>query len=396
VLPGFVQAHVHLCQTLFRGLADDLDVVEWLRQRVWPLEQAHDEASVHASAELSIAELLLGGTTTVLGMETTRYTEVAFGAAADLGIRATLGAALMDRVEPGTEMIGQTTEEARHVLTELADDWHGTEDGRLRVAASPRGPRNATPELWGEVVEIAAQRELVLHTHVNENRQQAERVAAEPGGRDVYALDGWGALGPSLVMAHSVWLDEGEVDLVAQRGAHVCHCPSANLKLASGIAPIPQYLGRGINVALGADGAACNNFLSMWNEMRLAAMLHAPRYGPGALSARRAFEMATLGGAQALGLGGQVGSLQPGRRADLVVVRRDGVHCAPSPTGPIYSEIVHSHTAADVRDVVVDGQVVVADGALTRRPLADIRRVAVEQRQALWHRAGLSGAEEGS
>ena len=153
-------------------------------------------------------------------------------------------------------------------------------NGRLGVAASPRGPSNATPELWAACVALSAEHGLVLHTHVNENRGAGGVACADPDGRDVYALERYGALGPSLVMAHGVWLDAGERDLVRQRGAHICHCPSSNLKLASGVAPIPDYLDRGINVALGADGAPCSNTLSALGEMRLAALLHKPRFGP--------------------------------------------------------------------------------------------------------------------
>jgi 5-methylthioadenosine/S-adenosylhomocysteine deaminase len=392
VLPGFVQAHVHLCQTLFRGLADDLDVVEWLRQRIWPLEQAHDEASLGASAQLGIVELLLGGTTTVLSMETTRHTHASFEAAAELGIRARIGPALMDRFEPGPEMIGQSTDEALASLTELLGPWHGAGGGRLGVAASPRGPRNATPELWAACVRLAAEHGLTLHTHVNENRDQSERLAAEPGGRDVYALDSYGALGPSLVMAHGVWLDDGEAALARERRAHICHCPSANLKLASGVAPIPAYLDAGINVALGADGAACNNTLSAFTEMRLAALLHKPRYGAQAMPAERVLEMATMGGARALGLGDEIGSVEVGKRADLIVVRRDRAHSRPLAHTSAPAALVYSCDAGDVTDVVVDGRALVAEGQLLAGSEARIVANAERQRMALLARAGLSGA----
>jgi cytosine/adenosine deaminase-related metal-dependent hydrolase len=393
VLPGFVQAHVHLCQTLFRGLADDMDVVQWLRQRIWPLEQAHDEASLRASAELGIAELLLGGTTTVLSMETTRHTHASLEAAADLGIRARIGPALMDRLEPGTEMIGTTTEEAVAAVTELLGPWHGAENGRLGVAASPRGPRNATPELWTACVALAAEYGLVLHTHVNENQQQAELLAQDPDGRDVYALERYGALGPSLVMAHGVWLDTGERELVERRGAHICHCPSSNLKLASGVAPIPEYLERGINVALGADGAPCSNTLSALGEMRLAALLHKPRFGPRALPAQRVLEMATMGGARALGLADQIGSVEPGKRADLIVISREGAHARPVTGGDPAGDVVYACRDEDVTDVVVDGRHVVGGGRLLTASMASIAAAAERERVAVLSRSSLLPAQ---
>jgi cytosine/adenosine deaminase-related metal-dependent hydrolase len=389
VLPGFVQAHVHLCQTLFRGLADDMDVVQWLRQRIWPLEQAHDEGSLRASAELGIAELLLGGTTSVLSMETTRHTHASFEAAAALGIRARIGPALMDRLEPGTEMIGMTTDEALGGLTELLGPWHGAENGRLGVAASPRGPRNATPELWAACVALSAEHGLLLHTHVNENQQQAELLAQDADGRDVYALERYGALGPSLVMAHGVWLDPGERQLVRDRGAHICHCPSSNLKLASGVAPIPEYLDLGINVALGADGAPCSNTLSALGEMRLAGLLHKPRFGPRAMPAERVVDMATMGGARALGLADEIGSVEPGKRADLVVIRRDGAHCLPGAGGHPAGQVVYACRDEDVTDVVVDGRHLVGDGELLTASMSTIAAAAERERDAVLSRSGL-------
>ncbi|HEY4333337.1 MAG TPA: amidohydrolase family protein, partial [Ilumatobacteraceae bacterium] len=259
VMPGLVQAHVHLCQTLFRGLADDMDVIDWLRKRVWPLEQAHDAASMRASADLGLAEMMLGGTTTILSMESVLHTDASFEAASASGIRAFIGKALMDRWEPGTEMVGEETEVAWRDAVRLVERWDGAAEGRLRCALSPRGPRNATPEMWRRCVELAEEANLRLHTHVNENGPHADRLGATPEGRDIVALESWGVMSDRLVMAHCVWLDDRERDLVRRRGAHVCHCPSANLKLASGIAPIPEYLEMGINVALGCDGAACNN-----------------------------------------------------------------------------------------------------------------------------------------
>jgi 5-methylthioadenosine/S-adenosylhomocysteine deaminase len=386
VLPGLVQAHVHLCQTLFRGISDDCDVVDWLFNWIWPLEQQHDAASMRASCRLGVAELLLSGTTSILSIETVHHTDVAFEAASELGIRATIGKALMDRREVGTEMFGESTEAALTDLEQLISTWHGAAEGRLRVAVSPRGPRNATPELWRRGVAIAAEHGLVLHTHVNENRAQAERVALSGEGRDVYALDSWGALGPSLVMAHCVWPDEGELDLMQEKRPHVCHCPSANLKLASGIAPIPEYLKRGINVALGSDGAACNNNLDAFQEMRLAALIQKPLHGPTAMPAATVLELATLGGARALGLETEIGSLEVGKKADLLIMRPTRAHNSPS--GDYASSIVYASSAADVRTVLVDGAVVVRDGALVHGDEQDIVADSERQKELILDRLG--------
>jgi len=390
VVPGFVQAHVHLCQTLLRGLADDLDVIDWLRLRVWPLESSHDEASMAASARLGCAELLRGGTTTVLSMESVHHTDAVMEAVVASGLRATVGKALMDAWEPGTEMVGESTEEAWADLVRLVDRWHGTADGRLRVAVSPRGPRNATPELWRRAVALANERDLVLHTHVAENRAQADRLGARPEGRDAVALAGWGALSPRLVMAHSIWLDDTERELVRRHRPSVCHCPSANLKLASGIAPVPGYLADGVNVALGADGAPCNNRMDAFSEMRLAALLHKPGHGPRALPAALVLDMATMGGARALGLDAEIGSLEVGKRADVTVVRRDSLHASPHAGGDPVADLVYAHTAADVDAVFVDGQPVVAGGRLLSLDEHELLTTAEDQRQALLDRAPLS------
>jgi len=390
VMPGLVQAHVHLCQTLMRGLADDYDVIDWLRERVWPMEQAHDEATLGASAALGIAELLCGGTTTALSMESIHHTEASFAAAHRLGIRAVIGKALMDRWEPGTEMVGEDTETAWSDAVAHVERWHGAADGRIGVALSPRGPRNATPEMWRRVVALADDADLCIHTHVNENRAQADRLGATPEGRDLVALRSWGALDRRLVMAHCVWLDEQERHLLRGSGATVCHCPSANLKLASGIAPIPEYLGDGVNVALGADGAACNNRLDMFTEMRSAALLHKPRYGPRAMPAATVVDMATMGGARALGLERRIGSIEPGKAADVIVVRADRPHSRPLGGSHPHDTIVYATVASDVRDVVVDGRVVVRDGQLRTGDPAAIAADAEHARATLLERCGLA------
>ena len=238
VIPGLVQAHVHLCQTLLRGLADDMEVIEWLRRRVWPLEQAHDHRSLHASAMLAVAELLTGGTTAVLTMESNHHTGAAFEAAERLGIRATIGKALMDRYEPGTEMEVPDSDAAWADQMDLFEAWHGRAGGRLHVALSPRGPRNATGDTWRRCVGLAEEADLRLHTHVNENEAQADLLGASPEGRDLEALASWGALSPRLVMAHAVWLSDHERDLARRHRPHVCHCPvgqpQAGLRLRSG------------------------------------------------------------------------------------------------------------------------------------------------------------------
>ncbi|WP_283139541.1 amidohydrolase [Rhizohabitans arisaemae] len=382
VLPGFVQTHVHLCQTLFRGLAEDLDVMEWLDRWIWPLEQALDREATAASARWGIAQLLLSGTTAFNAMETARHTDAVFEAAADLGARAVVGKALMDRREPGTDLLGETTDEALADLTRLVDRWHGAADGRLRASVAPRAPSSATERMWRDGLELARRRRLVVHTHVNENRGQAELVSDFNGGRDVEVLDGLGALGPRTVLAHCVWLTDQEMSLLAWSGTNVAHCPTANLKLGSGVAPVPELLARGVNVGIGTDGAACNNSLDALDEMRMAALVHRPRSGAGAMGAQRALTLGTVAGARALGL--DAGTVEVGRLADIVVMRTP--------------EAGHLHETADpathvvfapdrrVTAVLVDGRVVVEDGELVHGCLRDIERDAFAARRRVVER----------
>lgn len=370
-LPGLIQVHVHLNQTLFRGQADDMDVIDWLRLRIWPLERAHSYASVYASARLSIAELIRGGTTTAFTMETLNHTEAAFDAAEQMGFRAIIGNAMMDRWEVGTEMIGEDTQTALQKSLALYERYHGAAGGRLGYAFCPRGTRNATDELWQAVARLAQERGVRIHTHAAENKEQTERLA-QFGGHEVHYLNRMGAVGSNLVLAHCVWLTPEEHTLLAQRGAHVAHCPSANFKLASGIAPVPEMMQAGINVAIGADGAPCNNNLDMFTEMRLAALIHKPRLGPRSMPAETVLEMATLGGARAMGLEGQVGSLEIGKKADITLLRRRAVHAWPQIAANPYVEVVYEHRAADVDTVLIDGKVVLQAGRLTRCDMDEI------------------------
>jgi 5-methylthioadenosine/S-adenosylhomocysteine deaminase len=386
VLPGFIQTHLHLCQTLFRGLADDMDVVDWLRLRVWPLEQAHDARTIYDSARLGIAELLRGGTTCALTMETFRHTEAVFDAVVETGFRAFSGKAMMDRLEPGTEMIAETTADSLAATEELIDAYDGAGQGRLRYAFCPRGSRNCTDELWQEVASRSRRRSILIHTHAAENEAQTRRLASGRLG-DVSYLHSVGATGPRSVLAHCIWLSADEVDILARTSTSVAHCPSCNLKLASGVARVPEMRARGIEVTLGADGAACNNNLDMFREMRLAALLHKPRLGPEALPAREVLEMATIGGARALGIADRLGSLEAGKRADLITVRRSALHAQPTDGGSVAGEVVYAHGASDVDAVVVDGHVLVRGGSFTQIDEEEIVRRANDSLRLLLSRA---------
>src|SRR5438874_4363067 len=382
VLPGLVQAHIHLCQTLFRGLADDLSLEAWLAQRIWPLEAAHTEASIHASAMLGAAELLLGGTTAILDMETVRHTSAAFEALESIGIRATAGKCLMDAPPPANPAaLRETTDEALSESADLCAKWHGAAGGRLRYCFAPRFAPSCTGPLLRAVSDLAERTGATIHTHAAETPLELDTVRRATGHAEISYLDSVGISGPRAALAHCVWVDKDDIAVLARQRTNVVHCPSSNLKLGSGIAPIPEMLAAGCRVGIGADGAPCNNGLDAFVEMRLAALIQKPRLGPEALPALQALELATLGGARALGLEAEIGSIEAGKCADLIVLDLDGPHAQPE-DADLISRIVYSARAADVRHVIVDGRIVVRDGVLKTADTAEIRRKAnAEARQ---------------
>lgn len=385
LLPGFIQTHVHLCQTLFRGYADDLALLDWLRHRIWPMEAAHTPASLTAAARLAGAELLLGGTTSVLTMETVHDTDAVFEALDPLGLRAVIGKCMMDadRSVPA-RLIEQTAASIDESLA-LATRWHGRANGRLRAAFAPRFALSCTRELLEAVSALSKDRGLLVHTHASENRDEIVIVRSQTGQQNVAYFDQIGLASPRLCLAHCVWVDEGEQALLARHDVKVLHCPASNLKLASGIAPVTAMRARGICVSLGADGAACNNQLDMFAEMRLAAGLQAVTSGPGALRAADVLRMATREGARTLGLAADIGSIEVGKRADLILIECDRPHLATTPD-PI-SAIVYAARPTDVRTTIVDGKVLVDDFRLVREDLSAIVADARAEAKALATRA---------
>jgi len=386
ILPGLVQAHIHLCQTLFRGLADDLALEAWLAQRIWPLEAAHTAESVYWSAMLGSAELLLGGTTAILDMETVRHTGAAFEALEEIGIRATAGKCLMD-APSAPASLREPTERALLESAELCARWHGAAGGRLRYCFAPRFVPSCTGPLLRAVSDLAERAGAVIHTHAAETPLELEIVKRETGNDEIAYLDSMGISGPRAALAHCVWVDKEGIARLARQATNVVHCPSSNLKLGSGVAPVPEMLAAGCRVAIGADGAPCNNRLDVFTEMRLAALIQKPRLGPEALPAAQVLELATLGGARALGLESEIGSIEVGKRADLVVLDLDGPHAQPA-EADLISRIVYSARAADVRHVIVDGRVVVRDGVLKTADVAAIRRGANTQARRLRRAVG--------
>lgn len=389
IVPGFIQTHLHLCQTLFRGSADDLALIDWLKKRVWPMEAAHSATSIAASAKLGIAELLKGGTTCALTMETVNHTEEVFRVVQESGFRATVGKCMMDKGDEVPSALREVTSESIEESLSLLGKWHGKADGRIRYCFAPRFAISCTRELLEEVGRLSREHRVMIHTHASENPIECEIVERETGLRNVTYLDQVGIAGKHVALAHCVHLTDDEIETLVQTETNVVHCPSSNLKLGSGIAPIAKLLERGASVSLGADGAACNNRLDMFTEMRTAALLQKVLHGPEVLPAITALRMATIDGAKALGLDEEIGSLEIGKKADLSVVTLSRLHASPQ-TGDVISSIVYSSQPGDVRHVFIDGQRLVNDTKLTTLNEDEIVRQAAEEVAKLQARAGVN------
>jgi cytosine/adenosine deaminase-related metal-dependent hydrolase len=318
-------------------------------------------------------------------MGTVHHTDEVFAAARDAGLRATIGKAMMDEDDPSIPAgLRESTEDSLAESERLCREWHERANGRLRYAFSPRFALSCTDRLLREVSERARERGARIHTHASENRSEIAEVEKRRGLPNIEYLAEVGMVGGDVGLAHCVWVNPAEAQLLASTGTHLLHCPSSNLKLASGVAEIPELMAAGVAVSLGADGAPCNNNLDAFVEMRLAALIHKPRIGPRAMPAATVIEMATMGGARALGLESQIGSLEVGKRADVIAVDITRVHVAPV-RDPL-SAIVYSCRGSDVRHVVVDGQVVVRDHELLTLDRAEVVALARERADRVFSR----------
>ncbi len=358
LLPGFIQTHIHLCQTIFRGRADDMELMDWLRKRIWPLEAAHDEESIYYSALLGIGELISSGTTTICDMETVHHTDSAFQAMAQSGLRVISGKVMMDHGHDVPEPLQEKTDESLQKSVDLLEKWNGFGGGRIQYAFCPRFVVSCTERLLTEVRDLSARYHVKVHTHASENRGEIALVEQERGMRNIVYLDHIGLANPRLILAHCVWLSEEEKQILHKRGVKVTHCPGSNMKLASGIAEIPDLMNRHIHVGIGADGAPCNNNLDMFQEMRMTALIQKVPHGPTVMDARTVLRMATMGGAEVLGLSKEIGSIEVGKKADLVLLDLNDYHTFPAYDVDVYSRVVYSAGRSNVDTVLIDGQIV--------------------------------------
>lgn len=392
VLPGLVQGHVHLGQTIFRGLAEERRLLAWLRERIWPLEAAHDAESAYWSAQLGALECLLGGTTTIQEIGIGPEAGGLIDGIVDSGLRGFAGKCLMDTGDGLPARLAEPAERALAEAEAVGERAARRSGGRLRPVLNPRFALSCSPALLAGVAELAGRRGWPVHTHALEQRDETAAVRRLTGGRDEIELfDHLGLLARDLRIAHGVWLDRRHWAGLARRRFSVVHCPSANLKLGSGIARVAGLRAAGIPVGIGADGPPCNNRLDAWTEIRLATQLQALRAGPGALSGRAALGLATLEGARALGLDAEIGSLETGKRGDLLVLALDRPELVAAPEVDPHDRIAFAATPAAVRHVAIDGELHVRDGRPTRLDAARILREAAAAAARVARRA-LAGA----
>ncbi len=364
IMPGLVNAHSHVAMTLFRGLADDMPLEAWL-DRIWAMELAHaTAANVRAGTALALAELIRGGTTTVSDMYWHR--DVTTEVALEVGFRLHNGPVFLDFVGPDGIRPENRVQLAREYLERYRD--HPLIACSVQAHSTYSVPRALLEQCWALGEEYG----VTFVTHAAESAAEVATVQECYGRTPVELLDDLGMLGPRTLLAHGVHLRDDEIALLAERGTSIVHCPESNLKLGSGVARVPDLLGAGVNVGLGTDGAASNNDLDMWGELRTAALLHkGVRQAPTVLPARQVLRMATLGSARALGLHDEIGSLEVGKRADLILVDLDGLHLTPR--YDVESHLVYAAGKHDVRSVLVNGRFLMRDGALLTLDEAEVK-----------------------
>jgi len=356
LIPGLVNLHTHASMTLMRGLADDLQLMSWLKDHVWPAEAKHVSPEfVYDGTLLACAEQLRGGVTCMNEMYF--FPEAAARAALDAGMRATLG---IIAFEFPTAYAADADD---YIAKGLATRDEFQDDPLLSFCMAPHAPYTVSDRTFARIVSLAEELDLPIHTHLHETRHEVEDSVAQHKARPLERLRALGVLGPRLIAAHSVHMTAQEIEALAKHGASVAHCPSSNLKLASGLAPVGAMLAAGINVGIGTDGAASNNRLDVLEEMRLAALLAKAVAGDAqAMPAHQALAASTLNGARALGLDASIGSIVPGKYADLCAISFEGIEL--SPCYDPASHLVYAAGRGQVSHVWVAGKARVDQGKL--------------------------------
>ena len=392
-MPGLVNGHVHLFQSFVRGLSDDRPLLQWLEEVVWPVFAHMTPEDVQLAAAIGLIENVRGGATAVIDNHYV-HTDPACDdavceAAANIGLRYQLARGWADKnYHPALmESPGRIFSE----MARLTQTWHGKENGRISVAYGPLIPWGCSDESMQRMTVLARRNGQRVHMHIAETQAEVALSLEQQGQRHVEWLAGLDALGPHFCLVHGVWLDDGEIDMVAESGAAMVHCPVSNMFLASGVPPIARLRQRGVAVALATDGQACNNGQEMIDLLKWTANLaKVHELDATALDGNDVLRMACQGGAQAFGAAGQWGSLQPGLKADLILLNTDSPRLAPGPD--VRSTVVDFATSRDIDTMLVDGQLIMEDGRLTRVDEEDVLSRAREARANLLKRAGVTMA----
>ncbi len=370
LLPGFVNTHTHLSMALFRGLADDLSLDEWLNDNIWPMEANLNEYYCYIGALLGAVELIKSGTTTFSDMYF--YMEDVAKAVEESGIRAVLSYGMIDFGD----------EEKRKAEIEknmnLFKNCHNTADGRIKVFFGPHSPYTASEELLKEVRKLADENNIKIHIHVSETQKEIDDVSAEKGLRPFEYLDSIGFLGPDVLCAHCVWLSDEEIEIIKKHDVKISHNPCSNMKLASGIAPVKKLLDNDICVAIGTDGASSNNNLDIIEELKTASLLQkVSTLDPEALNSDEALAMGTIEGAKALGLDDEIGTIEVGKKADLILIDTNNANMIPD-SSKLSSNIIYAANGFNVDTTICNGQILMENRQLTTLDEQDIYKKAKE------------------
>ncbi|HEX3281202.1 MAG TPA: amidohydrolase [Pyrinomonadaceae bacterium] len=385
IVPGLINGHTHIPMTLFRGLADDLDLQDWLTKYIFPAEAKNvSEEFVRVGTRLGLAEMIRGGTTTYCDMY---YFEDAIAdETAKAGVRAVLGETIIDF--PVAD--NKTNAEGMAYVAKFVQKWKGHE--LIVPAIAPHAPYTVSEEHLKAVRAFSDRTGAPIVTHISETKREVDDSIKAKGASPITYLARIGFLSDKVIAAHVVWPSEQELGVLKQTGVGIVHNPQSNMKLASGVAPVPEMLKRGLLVGLGTDGAASNNDLNMWEEMDTAAKLHKVFSGdPKVMSAKEAFELATIRGAAALHLENEIGSIEKGKRADLVIVERDSLNQIPLYN--VYSDLVYATKANDVETVIINGRIVMRDRRLLTLNEEEIKASARRFRDQVARSLGSLGTQ---
>lgn len=357
LLPGFINTHTHLSMTLFRGLADDLSLDSWLNDHIWPMEANLNGDYCYIGALLGAVELIKSGTTTFSDMYF--YMEDVARAVDEAGIRAVLSYGMIDFGDAE-----KREAEIRENLT-LFENCNGMADGRIKVFFGPHSPYTASEELLIKVRQLANEYNMGIHIHVSETQKEIDDVSADKGLRPFEYLDKIGFLGPDVLAAHCVWLSDDEIEIIKKNGVKVSHNPCSNMKLASGIAPVSKLIENDVCVSIGTDGASSNNNLDLIEELKTASLLQkVSTLDPNVLNSHQAIAMGTIKGAEALGLEDEIGSIEVGKKADIILIDTNSANMVPD-SSTLTSNIIYSANGSNVDTTICNGKILMENKKLT-------------------------------